>query len=133
MNATLQCFSNVVRLRTLLLDTKIYQEIEIGKNSDKILSFAFAEVLKNLWENLNIKFYSPEYFKKVISDMNPMFKGVAANDSKDLILFMLENIHKELNTKKGVNYIQMPDPNPTDFNEVYTNFKTDFNFMDIIV
>ena len=30
--------------------------------------------------------------------MNPMFKGVAANDSKDLILFMLENIHKELNT-----------------------------------
>ena len=69
-----------------------------GKNSDKILSFAFAEVLKNLWENLNIKFYSPEYFKKVISDMNPMFKGVAANDSKDLILFMLENIHKELNT-----------------------------------
>ena len=126
MNATLQCFSNVVRLRTLLLDTKIYQEIEIGKNSDKILSFAFAEVLKNLWENLNIKFYSPEYFKKVISDMNPMFKGVAANDSKDLILFMLENIHKELNTKKGVNYIQMPDPNPTDFNEVYTNFKTDF-------
>ena len=37
--------------------TKIYQEIEIGKNSDKILSFAFAEVLKNLWENLSIKFY----------------------------------------------------------------------------
>ena len=126
MNATLQCFSNVVRLRDALLDKKTYKEMEIGKNSDKILSFAFAEVLKNLWENSSIKYYSPEHFKNVISEINPIFKGIAANDPKDLILTMIENIHKELNTKKGVNYIQMPDPNPTDFNAVYTKFKTDY-------
>jgi ubiquitin C-terminal hydrolase len=29
--------------------------------------------------------------------MNPLFKGVQANDSKDLVIFLLENMHKELN------------------------------------
>ena len=38
--------------------------------------------------------------------MNPLFKGIAANDSKDLILFILENIHNELNIKKGFPPIQ---------------------------
>ena len=29
--------------------------------------------------------------------MNPLFKGIQANDSKDLVLFIYENIHRELN------------------------------------
>ena len=34
--------------------------------------------------------------------MNPLFRGVAANDSKDLILFLLEKMHEEL--KIPINY-----------------------------
>ena len=29
--------------------------------------------------------------------MNPLFKGIQANDSKDLILFLLETMYNELN------------------------------------
>ena len=34
--------------------------------------------------------------KKIISDFNPLFQGVQANDSKDLVIFLLEAINNEL-------------------------------------
>ena len=105
MNATLQCFSNIVGLRKKLLDKDIYQDLERKKNTTKKLSFALAEVLYNLWKNLNKGFYSPDNFKQLISKMNPLFNGVAANDPKDLILFLLETMHKELNNPENNNEI----------------------------
>ena len=105
MNATLQCFSNIVELREKLLEKDIYQDLEKNKNINKKLSFALAEVLFNLWKNINKRFYAPEHFKQLISKMNPLFVGIAANDPKDLILFLLENMHKELNNPENNNII----------------------------
>ena len=126
MNATLQCFSNIGRLKTYLLNENIYQDLENNKNSTKKLSFAFAEVLKNLWEKLEHRFYAPNNFKNLISEMNPLFKGIAANDPKDLILFLLEKMHSELNSP--INNI--PDnsiiPNSRNFIEVYNEFVSYF-------
>ena len=127
MNATLQCFSHIDRLKYYLLDEYIYNELLKEKDTTKKLSFAFAEVLKNLWDENSIKkYYAPEHFKQVISEMNPLFQGIAANDSKDLIIFMLEKMHNELNTKKGNNIINNQVPNPCDFNAVYLDFINDY-------
>ena len=97
MNATIQCFSNIQRFRDELLNNYVYKDLYNNRNHAKKLSFALAEVFKNLWLNNSIKYYSPDYFKEVISEMNPLFQGIAANDSKDLILFILETMHNELN------------------------------------
>ena len=43
----------------------------------------------------------PIKFKNVISEMNPLFNGVKANDSKDLILFLLETMDKELTLRNN--------------------------------
>ena len=127
MNATLQCFSHIDRLKYYLLDEYIYNELLKEKDTTKKLSFAFAEVLKNLYDENSIKkYYAPEHFKQVISEMNPLFQGIAANDSKDLIIFMLEKMHNELNTKKGNNIINNQVPNPCDFNAVYLDFINDY-------
>ena len=121
MNATLQCFSNIKRLRNNLLDKKKYEFLEKNKNKYK-LSFALAEVIKNLWQNLEINYYAPQYFKDIISEMNPLFRGIAANDPKDLVL---ENIHKELNfaQKNNVNFFA----NNMNFNLVFNEFIHNFN------
>jgi len=95
MNATLQCFSNCPRFKNNLL--KLYKELESGKDSKYKISFALAEVLKNLWGILHHKCYAPENFKNIISELNPTFRGVAANDPKDLVLFIIQRIHIELN------------------------------------
>ena len=99
MNATVQSFSSVGLLVNELINPEFYEKLEKNKESKMRLTFALAEVFKNLWDNLDDKkAYSPYYFKDVISNMNPLFKGIAANDSKDLVLFLLETMHKELNT-----------------------------------
>jgi len=67
MNATLQCFSNTPKLRSYLLDKDNYRKLEFTKDSNSKLSFALAEVLKNLWEVLTQRDYPPEHFKNVIS------------------------------------------------------------------
>ena len=136
MNATLQCFNHVERLRQALLREETYKILELNKKEDKKLSFAFAEVLQNLWLNKKKECYSPIYFKQVISEMNHLYDGYSANDSKDLILFLLENLHKELNIKKNIvqnnndNFI----PDPTNFYEIYNEFKKNYvNLNDSII
>ena len=46
------------------------------------LAYILAEFIKNLWENIDDKIFSPIFFKEIISRMNPQFKGIAANDLK---------------------------------------------------
>ena len=94
MNASLQCFSNTKKLSEYFL-------YDYKEDKNKKLSNEFYHVLRNLWkkENNN-KSYSPTSFKEVLSKENPLFKGVAANDSKDLINFLLERFHQELGGKK---------------------------------
>lgn len=124
MNATLQCFSNIDKIRANLLEPNYYQFLEKNYNEKTTLTYALAEVIKNLWENLVDKTFSPKFFKEIISKMNPLFQGVAANDPKDLVLFLLMRIHQETNkikeNKENLNNNQLPSP--YNFYEIYNDF-----------
>ena len=76
----------------------------------------YYKVLKNLWDVDSVqKSYSPTSFKEVLSKENPLFAGIQANDSKDLINFLLERFHQELNVAKNVNDIDnVPNGNQPD-------------------
>ena len=105
MNATLQCFSHTIKLSNYFLSP--YHQNLINSNENK-LSKSYLEVLKNLWiknYNNNKDNYSPYDFKNIISQMDSSFKGVTANDSKDLINFILQQLHLELNKIKYNNNI----------------------------
>ena len=94
MNATLQCLSNSKKLTEYFLTKYQYDP----NDQNKIMTNEYYKVLKNLWDrNNNKKSYSPSSFKKVLSRENPLFAGIAANDSKDLINFLLERFHQETN------------------------------------
>ena len=54
--------------------------------------------------------------------MNPLFKGISANDPKDLILFLLETMHKELNNPQNINLINNNFVDNTNFNDVFNDF-----------
>ena len=119
MNATLQCFSNIDKIRSELIDK--YENFKANK---KLLSSALAEVIYNLWVKLDSRKYSPDNFKKTISTMNPLFKGVAANDPKDLILFILMTIHSETNEINQINNNNNEQPpDPSSFMAVYNDFE----------
>jgi len=106
-----------------LLNKEIYNDLKENKKTKK-LSFALSEVLNNLWEILKQNYYSSEEFEKVICEMNPLFKDVKASNPKDLILFLLIKMHKELSISQAnpSNNIKNIAPNPSNFNDVYDDF-----------
>ena len=103
MNATLQCLCNVSSLKEYFLNDSKYNQDVLTKPFK--LAKCFADVLRKLWSQTYETYYAPREFKEMISQMNPLFKGIQANDSKDLVLFIFETIHYELNN---------PSQNPFD-------------------
>jgi ubiquitin C-terminal hydrolase len=71
--------------------------------------------------------FPPDNFKKKISWMNSLFKGVAANDAKDLVQFLIMKLHTELNRVKGNNNINnIPVQNQTNKQLMFQAFASDF-------
>ena len=101
MNATLQCFCHIEQFVNYFKYNK--HIINIVRNNKKNLTASFKLLIEKLWPNgynqfnQNKKVYTPEEFKAKISTMNPLFKGVAANDAKDLVNFIIMTLHEELN------------------------------------
>ena len=100
MNATIQCFVNLKQFTSYLLNKNnffyILQKIDICE----VLG-TYCRLLQKLCCDQNvINYYAPEDFKNIISLKNPLFKGIQANDSKDLIYFLLEQMNYELNQAK---------------------------------
>ena len=124
MNATLQSLSNTPKLTEYFLKKEQF-------DPTKIMSYQYYIVLKNLWDRKNhMKSYAPHSFKKVLSKENPLFEGVNANDSKDLINFLLERFHKELNTlniNNVQNNIQITQQDQLDEGKVLNLFIAEFN------
>ena len=104
MNATLQCFCNIENFINFFKYNK--QANILFKNDKNKLSWSFKLLMENLWpdnyDDPNLKkYYEPNDFKEKISIMNPLFKGVAANDAKDLVNFIIMTLHEELNIAKN--------------------------------
>ena len=124
MNATLQCLSHTIKLSNYFLNGKYENFIKSKK-----LSKGFLEVIKKLWiksYNGNKSYYEPYNFKKLISDMNPLFKGIQANDSKDLINFILQELHIELNKAKSKQNFDFSNIDQTNENQIFINFLKEF-------
>jgi len=106
MNSTLQCLSQTKELTKYFLNANnenriINNNIALANRNALQLSPIYLELLKKLWDKNGEKSFSPYNFMNVVEKMNPLFKQGQAGDSKDFIIFILEQLHKEL--KKSVN------------------------------
>jgi ubiquitin C-terminal hydrolase len=139
MNATLQCLCQIEKL---VDHFKSYERINSIINDYKVrgedcLSTSFKNLIENLWptdakyieknkkynrENTNNKYFIPKEFKEKISKMNNLFEGAKANDSKDLVNFIIMRLHEELNEGKKSN-INIMAPPQEDQMSMYNYFK----------
>ena len=134
MNATLQCFAHIKEFVNYFKNNNKKLDVIKDKNT---LSYSFKILIDKLWpEHFNKKsktYYAPYEFKEKISNMNPLFQGIAANDSKDLINFIVMTLHEELNiANPNINLSnQMPDQSNKEimFKEFMTDFKQRYNSL----
>ena len=125
MNATLQALSNTGKFTEYFLKNYQYNQ----NNHNRKMSNEMYKVLFNLWSEEKKKGDYPPYdFKKALSEENPLFAGIQANDSKDLINFLLERFHQELNNANIIINNQGNNFVVDQTNEIQTlnNFITDY-------
>ena len=139
LNSTLQCLSQTRALTNYFLieknKTKIINNNIAQKNrNDLQLSPAYLELIENLWDKQKMnKSYSPNKFMTTIEAMNPLFKKGQAGDSKDFIIFILEQIHRELKKPNKINIEPKEPLNQYDRDNAFNHFFYDFqNELSII-
>ena len=123
MNATLQALSNTNSLTEYFLNPSKFSP----NNPNKKMSNEYYKVLRNLWSDTKKDGdYAPHDFKKALSEEDPLFAGIQANDSKDLINFLLQRFHQELNNPKPNNNNTIIDVNQMDENKTLMAFISDY-------
>ena len=67
--------------------------------------------------------------------MDPLFQGIAANDSKDLINFIIQQLHTELNKNKNDININNFNLNINQYDEqnMFINFMEDFKKIIVLL
>ena len=151
MNATLQCLCNIPKFVNYIKYNKhfieyVKNDLIIGNNS---LSSSFKLLIEQLWpdrlynklpsyaenggigsnnsySNKKNESIAPNDFKEKISNMNELFKGVAANDAKDLVQFLIMTIHKELNSATNQNNNNILNNDQTNKQLMFKIFTQDF-------
>ena len=137
MNATLQCLLHVSELVIYFLqeyekDKLILNEKNKNIESKGKISEAFFNLVKGVNEesynnNPYDKAFAPVEFKNVIGNYNPQFRRFEANDSKDLILYLLQIMHDEMNYYGDINKRLNYNPNQYNLYETYNHFMTNYN------
>jgi len=71
---------------------------------------AYSAVLKDLWMGSHqYQNVSPTALKRAIELFAPQFSGASQQDSAELITYLLDALHEDLNRVKNPPYVEMPD------------------------
>jgi len=110
MNSSIQCLSNTIPLTDYFLGYEYRQEI----NRDNFLGtggklvIAWAELMKAMWLS-NGTVVEPLTFKNSMATFAPQFSGCQQHDAQELISFLLDGIHEDLNRVQKKPYIEDKD------------------------
>ncbi|KAJ3219018.1 ubiquitin carboxyl-terminal hydrolase [Dinochytrium kinnereticum] len=113
MNSALQCLSNTALLTKFFLLDKWKKDLNpdnpLGMNGE--VAQAYAHLVGQLWnvDDNRAANVAPRTFKSTIGQFNQTFMGYSQQDSQELLQFLLDGLHEDLNRIKKKPYIEAPD------------------------
>ncbi|KAI1793553.1 cysteine proteinase [Ganoderma leucocontextum] len=112
MNSALQCLIHTPELMDYFL-TGVFQE---ELNPDNPLGMhgaiaqAFGALLSRIWDDESaMSSYTPREFKQTLQRFAPQFSGYQQHDSQELVAFLLDGLHEDLNRVLKKPYVEKPD------------------------
>jgi len=98
MNSALQCLSNTSELTQYFLSNEFLKDLNKNNplGTGGYLISAYSELIKELWMGTE-SYVSPWDLKKVIGKFAPQFSGYSQQDSQELLSYMLDGLHEDLN------------------------------------
>ncbi|KAM5153968.1 ubiquitin carboxyl-terminal hydrolase 4 isoform 4-T4 [Callospermophilus lateralis] len=112
MNSALQCLSNTAPLTDYFLKNEYEAEINrdnpLGMKGE--IAEAYAELIKQMWSGRDAH-VAPRMFKTQVGRFAPQFSGYQQQDSQELLAFILDGLHEDLNRVKKKPYLEPKDAN----------------------
>ncbi|KDD71883.1 ubiquitin carboxyl-terminal hydrolase, partial [Helicosporidium sp. ATCC 50920] len=110
MNSSLQCLAHAGPV----METFLSDAYERDLNRDNPLGLggklaeAFGGLMHKLW-GPGASSVQPKHFKWQLSKFAPQFQGYAQQDSQELLAFLLDGLHEDLNRIREKPYVPEPD------------------------
>ncbi|KAL0095929.1 hypothetical protein J3Q64DRAFT_1705426 [Phycomyces blakesleeanus] len=110
MNSAIQCLSNTPQLTKWFLSGKYKNELNrdnpLGMHGE--VAEAYGELVEKIWSGMGSS-TAPRDFKATIGRFNPTFTGYQQHDTQELLAFLLDGLHEDLNRILKKPYIELPD------------------------
>lgn len=127
MNSVLQCMSNCPPITKYFLENQHMGELNISNplGMKGLVAKAFGELIKTMWSGDN-NHTPPSNFKIQVSRFAPQFSGYQQHDAQELLTFLLDGLHEDLNRVQKKPYIELKDadgrPDEVVANESWDNY-----------
>jgi ubiquitin carboxyl-terminal hydrolase 4/11/15 len=110
MNSALQCLSATVPLTDYFLSAKYLSEINLDNplGTKGELVQEYSGLLKQLWSS-RIGVFSPRDFKTCLGKFAEQFSGYSQHDSQELLAYLLDGLHEDLNRIPKKPYVEIKD------------------------
>lgn len=132
LNSSLQCLSATIPLTDYFLGYDYRKELNVSNplGTGGKLAIAYAELMKAMWLNepqsptrnppqraaaaakrspSSVTILKPTSFKAALETFAPQFVGNHQHDAQELLAFLLDGIHEDLNRIQRKPYIEDPD------------------------
>ena len=96
MNSLLQCLSNFTLPSQYFIGENFRNDLNRNSEYDGEVAIEFAEVIKMLWSG-QYKSFAPYEFKRILGKHNDRFRGNDQQDAHELLMFLMECLHKDVN------------------------------------
>uniref|UniRef100_A0A674BM03 Ubiquitin carboxyl-terminal hydrolase n=1 Tax=Salmo trutta TaxID=8032 RepID=A0A674BM03_SALTR len=110
MNSALQCLSNASPLTEYFLDDQYEAEINrenpLGMRGE--IAESYADLVKQMWLSRS-SYVAPRTFKTQVGRFAPQFSGYQQQDSQELLAFLMDGLHEDLNRVKKKPYLALQD------------------------
>ncbi|KAJ8749980.1 hypothetical protein K2173_013895 [Erythroxylum novogranatense] len=109
MNSAIQCLAHTPKLVDYFLGDygrEINHDNPLGMDGE--IALAFGDLIRKLWAP-GASPVAPRTFKSKLARFAPQFSGFNQHDSQELLAFLLDGLHEDLNRVKSKPYVEAKD------------------------
>ena len=140
MNSILQCLLHIPQLNAFFINIypdqkNKFKEINKETETHGRLCEEYHKIVMKIYGNQNYEYnyISPKDFNDVLSHINGQFAQFEANDAKDLLLYLFQSMHAELNYLGDKKLKNVPKCNQTIERESFNFFMTVNNNLNLSI
>merc|ERR1711892_123280 len=110
MNSIIQGLSNTPEVIEYFDNDNYLEDINednpLGMKGE--IAKSFGQLIKDMWSG-KFTYVVPRAFKMAVGKFAPQFSGYQQQDSQELLTFLLDGLHEDLNRVKQKPYVEMSD------------------------